>query len=365
MFNQKFKSVRLESFARSIGPEEITSSQIEDRLASLLRKLGVPFGTLERLSGISTRRFWSRDVLPSQIAVEAAEKVLGQTRVPKDKIGVIINCSVSRDYFEPATSTLVHKALDFSPKTVAFDITNACLGFSNSLSILGTMIDAGQIEAGLIVSGETVTNIFESTMESLLRRPDIDRDVLLKLLPVLTLGCGGVAAIVCHEKFAPDAPRPIAMISRTESQYSDLCEGNGDFSVADYKNLDFSKMSVEELSAHPLMFTEASKLISSASKVGGAAWRDMQELIGWSKDSVDHVFCHQVGKQVNEAFYKEIGLDMSKEFNIYRDYGNMVSSALPSALFVGADAKPIKRGEKVITMGFGSGLNTVFTAWVW
>lgn len=365
MFNQKFKSVRLESYARSIGPEEVTSSQIEDKLAPLLSRLGVPVGTLERLSGIVTRRFWPRSVLPSQIALEAAEQVLAETKIPKDKIGVIINCSVSRDYFEPATSTVVHKALGFSPKTVAFDVTNACLGFSNSLSLLGTMIDAGQIEAGLIISGETVTNIFESTMESLLRRPDIDRDALLKLLPVLTLGCGGVAAIVCHEKYAPDAPRPIAMISRTESQFSDLCEGNGDFAVSDYKELDFSKMSVEDLSAHPLMFTEASKLITSASKVGGAAWRDMQELIGWNRDTVDHVFCHQVGRQVNEAFYKEIGLDMGKEFNIYRDFGNMVSSALPSALFVGAKEKPINKGDNVVTMGFGSGLNTVFTAWVW
>lgn len=365
MFNQKFKSVRLESYARSIGPEEVTSTQIEDKLAPLLTRLGVPMGTLERLSGIVSRRFWPRSVLPSQIAREAAEVALEQTKVPREKIGVIINCSVSRDYFEPATSTVVHKALGFSPKTVAFDITNACLGFSNSLSILGTMIDAGQIEAGLIVSGETVTNIFENTMESLLRRPDIDRDSLLKLLPVLTLGCGGVAAVVCHEKYAPDAPKPVAMISRTESQYSDLCEGNGDFSVADYKDLDFSKMSVEELSKHPLMFTEASKLITSASKVGGAAWRDMQELIGWDRNAVDHVFCHQVGRQVNEAFYKEIGLDMSKEFNIYKDYGNMVTSALPSALFVGAEEKPINKGDKVVTMGFGSGLNTVFTAWVW
>jgi hypothetical protein len=44
------------------------------------------------------------------------------------------------------------------------------------------------------------------------------------------------------------------------------------------------------------------------------------------------IFCHQVGRQVNEAFYREMGLDFDKDFAIYKRYCNMVSAALPAAL---------------------------------
>jgi len=365
MHRQIFKNVVLESFGLAKGPQTLSSAEIEDTLAPLYSRLGVPLGTLERLSGISNRNFWPKNVMPSQIGEIAARDALDQSKIDPSKIGVIMSCSVSRDYFEPATATLIHRKLGFPSSTVALDVTNACLGFSNGISLIGTMIDAGMIEAGLVVSGESVTTIFESTVQSLLRRPDINRDNLLQLLPVLTLGCGGVAAVVCHERHAKQGHKVLSMVSRTASEFNDLCNGNADFAIRNFADSDFSTISKEELLAQPLMFTEASKLITSAAGVGNRAWQDLSELVGWTKDDVDHVFCHQVGRQVNEAWYREVGLDIEKEFNIYKDYGNMVSAALPSALAIGAKEKPLKTGDRVVTMGFGSGLNAVFTAWKW
>lgn len=37
-----------------------------------------------------------------------------------------------------------------------FDITNACLGFVNAMTVASTMIDAGAIDYALIVAGETL-----------------------------------------------------------------------------------------------------------------------------------------------------------------------------------------------------------------
>lgn len=89
------------------------------------------------------------------------------------------------------------------------------------------------------------------------------------------------------------------------------------------------------------------------------------EVLGWSRDDVNHVFCHQVGRQVNEAFYRELGLDFSKEFSIYQEYGNMISAALPAAFVMGAEKKGIQRGDKVVCTGFGSGLNSLFWGVEW
>jgi 3-oxoacyl-[acyl-carrier-protein] synthase-3 len=72
-----------------------------------------------------------------------------------------------------------------------------------------------------------------------------------------------------------------------------------------------------------------------------------------------------VGRQVNEAFYREMGLDFDKDFAIYKRYGNMVSVALPAALAIGVDEKDIQPREKVLLTAFGSGLNTRFLGFEW
>jgi 3-oxoacyl-[acyl-carrier-protein] synthase III len=143
------------------------------------------------------------------------------------------------------------------------------------------------------------------------------------------------------------------MVSRSATEFNDLCAGNGDYCFH------------QEGEINPIMYTESSKLISSAAKVGARVWKDMSELTGWSKRDVNHIFCHQVGKQVNAAFYDEMGLEIEKEFTIYRTHGNMVSVALPAALTIGAQEKGMQSGDKVVLTAFGSGLNAIFTAIEW
>ena len=137
------------------------------------------------------------------------------------------------------------------------------------------------------------------------------------------------------------------------SQHHKLCIGNGDFSVGQGEGI------------APIMTSDAAQLIAAAAKLAGRAFPDVTASLGWSKDHVDHVFCHQVGRQCNDAFYREMGLDFAKDFAIYKRYGNMVSAGLPAALAIGAEEKGIKRGEKVVLAAFGSGLNTRFLGFEW
>lgn len=92
---------------------------------------------------------------------------------------------------------------------------------------------------------------------------------------------------------------------------------------------------------------------------------DFSQSFGWTRSDVHHIFCHQVGKQVNEGFYREMGLDIEKEYTVYRNLGNLVSAALPTALALGSEEKDMKPGEKVLLTAFGSGLNSIFWGVIW
>ncbi len=353
MFSLSFRSVCIEAIGINKPPHEVSSLQIEERLSPLYEKLGIPFGTLERMSGVKSRFFWDDDVLPSQVGLGAVETALSQCDIKPSEVGALFSCSVSRDCFEPATAALIHGKLGLREDTIAFDISNACVGFSNGLGMAANLIESGVIECAVVVSGETVSRMVDAGIKRALATPDMDRDTLLAFLPTVTLGSGAVAYVLCHEKRSKSKHYLSRMISRCASQFNDLCVGNGDF------------CSTQKEDYQPFMVTDAPKLIASAATTGARAWGDLSSSLGWTADDVNHVVCHQVGKQVNDAFYRTVGLDRAKEFAIYPTHGNLVSAAMPTAFGLAVDGRQIRKGDKVVLMGYGSGLNAVFTAIVW
>lgn len=353
MSSFKFSKVVIDSFALDVPPYKVSSAEIEDQLAPLYNRLRVPFGTLERLSGVSSRYYYEREERPSEIATRVAKAALDQIGFDREKIGTVFNCSVTRDYFEPATGVLVHQNLGLAESVMALDISNACIGFSNGIVLLANLIETGVVEAGLVVSAENLSRIMDASMKLLQEKEHIDRELLLKSMPTFTLGSGAVAMVLAHENVSKSNRRLLGSVARSASQHSDFCVGNGDFCFT------------QQFGMNPLMETDSQKLLAAAAKLGGRTWSEASEFLGWSRDDVDHIFCHQVGKQVNAAFYKEMGLDLHKEFTIYKEFGNLVSAALPAALIRGAETKGMKSGDKVLLTAFGSGLNSIFTGITW
>ena len=353
MLSFRFKHVCIEATAVNFPAMEVTSAELEDRLAPLYQRLEIPFGTLEKLSGIKSRRFWQEGAMPSQVATEAAKLALEQIKFPKEEIRALFNCSVTRDYFEPATACLVHRNLELPEQALVFDITNACIGFSDGLLLLSNMIESGVTRAGLIVSGETVAPIIESTIRHLLADQSITREQLLKILPTFTIGSGAVAYVLCHESISVSQHKIMGAVCRAATEFNELCNGNGDYQLTDRGK------------ASPMMYTESAKLMASAAKLGSRMMKDFTEVFGWTNEDIDHIFCHQVGRQVNEAFYREMDLDISKEYTIYKKYGNLVSAALPAAFSVGTREKILTKGDKILLTAYGSGLNSIFMGVEW
>lgn len=354
MFGKLYKNVYFESFGMDLPKQILSSAEIEDRLAPLYEKLKVPFGTLEKLSGVARRGIYTKDDTPSKIATIAAKQALENLSFPIEKLGAVFNCSVTRDYFEPATGVMVHRNLGLSENVLALDITNACIGFSNGIMMLANMIESGQLEAGLLVSGENLSYITDATFERLLDPSlEIDRTEFLHMLPTFTLGSGAVATVLCNKELATKGHRLAGYTSRSASQHSELCVGNGDFCFLQQHGL------------NPLMDTDSQKLIASAAKLGARSWEDTSKLLEWSTDNIDTIFCHQVGKQLGKVFYDTMGLPYEKEFAVYKEYGNLVSAALPSALITGINEGVLNQGDKVLLTAFGSGLNSIFTGIEW
>ena len=71
-----YQHVCIESLGYAIPDEVITSDDIERRLEPLYRRLKLPEGRLELMSGIRERRLWPRGTKPSDHSIESGRKAI-------------------------------------------------------------------------------------------------------------------------------------------------------------------------------------------------------------------------------------------------------------------------------------------------
>ena len=150
----RYQNVCIESLATAIPSISVSTAEIEESLRPLYARLGMKPGWLQSVTGIRNRRFWEKHLKPSDVATRAANKTLERSRIPREKIGALVSCSVSKDYIEPAVAAFVHGNLKLPRNCLNFDAGNACLGFLTGMMIVGDMIELGRIEVGLVVAGE-------------------------------------------------------------------------------------------------------------------------------------------------------------------------------------------------------------------
>ena len=351
----KFENIVLAGIDYNVPEKVLTSFQIEERLHEVYKRLKLPMGgeisRLEFLTGIRERCYWDLGTLPSTIATKAGKNLLNKLSYPKEKIGLLIHSSVCRDCLEPATASFVHKNLELSANTMAFDLSNACLGVLNGMVVAGSMIERRQIESALIVSGENGGPLLFKTIEMLLNDPHLSRKSIKKYIASLSIGSAGVALLLTHREcfygefeFAPILCGGSVMM---DSSAHHLCRGEGN---------------IHELT----METDSEKLMKVGVELALVNWEKMKENLNWGQNDIDWVINHQVSRVHQETMMKSLSLEDKKTYVTYPYYGNTGSAALPLTLSKLLEQKDsIKKGDKMALLGIGSGLSSIMLGLEW
>mgnify|MGYP003908448869 CR=1 FL=1 len=111
-----------------------------------LDRLGIKTDVLKDVAGIHARRLWDEGMQASDAATLAGVKALADAGIDPDKVGLLVNTSVSRDYLEPSTASIVSGNLGLPDTCQNFDVANACLAFLNGMDIASRMIERGEID---------------------------------------------------------------------------------------------------------------------------------------------------------------------------------------------------------------------------
>ncbi len=346
----KYTRVFVDAFGYELAPVVVTSPELEAQLEPLFRALRLPAGQLESLTGIVERRWWEPGYSVADGATAAARKALNAAGVSPSEIDVVIYAGVCREQFEPATACRVAAGLGVSSDAAVYDVSNACLGMLNGMVDIANRIELGQCRAGLVVSCETAREINEATIRRLCETPTMD--LFKSSLATLTGGSGAAAMLLTDGTVADIFRRRLlGGANQAAPQFFNLC-----------------RWGIEELLPNALRqfaSTDSVAVLRNGVALGLRTWQAFLRRVGWMKDHIDKVICHQIGASHRDTMLQTLGIALEKDFSTFEFLGNMGTVSLPLTAALADEREFLCPGDRVGFLGIGSGLNCMMLGLEW
>ena len=332
---------RIESVGVKLPAQRLTTRTLMNRTAHRTRI------QLERLTGIHERRVVGPGENSLTLAAGAARDCLAHSQHQAADLDMLISTSITRSRgkfsqsFEPPLSLYVKQAIG-ATQAVNFDLSNACAGMLTGVFILQDLITRGEINCGMVVSGEYISHLSWNAAKQV-------RSLFSKQLASLTLGDAGAAVIV---ERAPDGSPGIDVIGFTTlAEHSRLClafpskVGPG------------AQMYTKSRTLHRVATEGMTPLIAEAIAEAGIAL-----------DDIDYLIPHQTSARAirkgTQEFARRLGARPKHVVVNLEEYGNTSSTTLFVALHKYLTEQRIKKGDRVMLLALASGIEigiAVFT----
>jgi 3-oxoacyl-[acyl-carrier-protein] synthase-3 len=339
-----FRRVCLEAFGYTLPDEIVTTSELECRLAPLYERLRLPEGRLELMTGIRERRFFPPGTQPSAISIESASRAIEASGIDARYFGALIHGSVCRDFLEPATACRVHHGLDLPNEAMIYDVSNACLGLLNGMVQIASMIELGQIRAGVVVGTECGRELVENTIALLNTDTSLTRDSVKDYIASLTIGAASAAIVLCDEELSRTGNRLTTAVVHCDTSQHDLCQSRG---------------------LETIMRTDSEELLRCGIAAGANTFDRFLAAAGWEPGDIDRTFCHQVGVAHRKLLFESLALDPAIDFATLATLGNTGAAALPITMALGIEQGRLRKDDRVAMLGIGSGINCLMLAVEW
>jgi 3-oxoacyl-[acyl-carrier-protein] synthase-3 len=256
-----------------------------------------------------------------EMARLATEKLF-DNGVNRDVIDLLILVTQSPAYPLPTSACILHGKLNLKKSCMAFDVNLGCSGFVYALAMCSSLIESGIASSGLIVCSETYTKYIDSS----------DR--------------------TCRPLFSDGAAA--VLIAKSSDDKIGPFELGTDGSGAEYLIV---KPNVDKPSLPDKLYMNGSQVFMFTMNRVPKCVDALLDSSAINLNDIDMFIFHQASKLVIENLIRRLELDEEKVFVNYKNVGNTVSASIPIALKQAYDEKKLRKGDKVMLVGFGVGLS--------
>jgi len=298
-------------------------------------------------TGIGSRYIADENTACSDLAVEAAKNALamsagytGNNAAERDKaaagvaasIDIIVLATATADYIgTPSTACVVQHRLG-AVKAAAMDISAACTGFVYAMETAAGLLNmSASRKRALVISSEILTKMADWT----------DRGTCV-------LFGDGAGALV---------------LEKTENGKSGLlqtllfADGSGYESLITRRGGTRNPFKIGEVVEKPSFIEmNGQEVYNFAVKAVTDTVNALIEAGGINLDNVSRIIPHQANARIVQAAAKRLRVPADKFYLNIEEYANTSSASIPLALDEMNRNGLLKKGDLILTVGFGGGL---------
>ena len=265
-------------------------------------------------TGIRTRHFCEGET-QADLAEQAARRALERGKVDVGDLCACIVATVTPDHSAPTSACLLQQRLGLPEDIPCFDMNVGCTGFIYALQVArGFLLQSGRPYA-LVIGAESLSRITDFT----------DRGTCV------LFGDGAGAAVV----------------TLADSLYACTLGARGDTEAI------FIEGPGPE---RPYIHMDGQKVFRFAVEAVPHCIRVLLEETGLRLEDIDWFVPHQANKRIIDHVAKKLKVPGEKFYQNMMRYGNTSAASIPIALDEMAEQGLLKRGQKVLCVGFGAGL---------
>lgn len=305
-----------------------TGSYVPDRIVTndeLSKIVETSDEWISSRSGIKERRISLKENT-SELAAKAGLRAIENAKLEAKDIDLVIVATTSPDAFTPSTACLV-QALIGAKNAVCFDVSAACTGFIFALNTATQFIKTGEYKTAIVIGAEVLSKIMNWE----------DRATCV-------LFGDGAGAVVLREGANGIIKTHMGSDGvNSEFLYCPAVEVGNPFADEAAKIESKISMNGREVFKFAVKAMENSvKNVLEASKI--------------DIDDIDYIVPHQANIRIIEFVAKKLEISMDKFFVNLNNYGNTSGATIPLALDEMNKKGMLKKGNKIILVGFGGGL---------
>lgn len=291
-------------------------------------------------TGIENRHVAEKGVTTADLAVEAAKLALERGKLTAEELDMIILTTATPDYIGfPATACIVQDRLG-AKNAGAFDMVAGCTGFIYAIDNAKNMILAGTAKNVLVVGSEVLTQV--SNMD--------DRDTAV-------LFGDGAGAVIISESVSDKSSMEHAILKSDGSGAEVLMRKSG--------GVKYPFVNGETTFNDTTLYMDGQAVYKFAVRVNTELIKKLLERSNLTTDDIRWIVPHQANIRILQAASKRLKIPIEKFYFNLMEYANTSSASIPIALNEIYEQDKIKRGDKILLIGFGAGLTYGGTILKW
>ena len=291
--------------------------------------------------GIHSRHVAEGEECASDLAYNAAEKMLSNYQIDRKLIDFIILCTQSPDFFLPTTACILQNRLGLSKQCGAFDFNLGCSGYVYGLSIAKGLIETCQATNILLLTAETYSKYIHPEDNTV--RPIFGDAATATLISAENTEVDGLYAF----HFGTDGNGAKHLIVPAGASRNPAVRTPVKETVDKYSN--------RRTNYH--LFMNGSAIIDFAEDVVPKTVSQILTKANIKKEQVDYFIFHQANKFILKHLQQKCDLQGAPFWNNVESTGNTVSCTIPLAIEELVRKKDPSELPVVMIVGFGVGLS--------